>query len=114
MKHPDYPHLFSPIRIGNVELANRICHVPTDISSANADGSVNRRVITYHAMGPESIIGLPLRVVGTILIGFMIFAVALQHTGAGKFFLDLALALLGTVRGARPRCPSFPAPLWAA
>ena len=48
MKHPDYPHLFSPIRIGSVEVPNRICHVPTDISSANADGSVNDRVITYH------------------------------------------------------------------
>jgi len=48
MKHPNYPHLFSPIRIGNFEVPNRICHVPTDISSANADGSVNQRVITYH------------------------------------------------------------------
>jgi len=48
MKHPDYPHLFTPIHIGGVEVPNRICHVPTDISSANADGSVNQRVITYH------------------------------------------------------------------
>jgi len=48
VQHPDYPHLFSPIRIGNFEVPNRICHVPTDISSANADGSVNQRVITYH------------------------------------------------------------------
>ena len=46
MSHPDYPHLFSPIRIGNFEVPNRVCHVPTDISSANADGSVNQRVIT--------------------------------------------------------------------
>ncbi len=48
MRHPDYPHLFSPIRIGGVEVANRICHVPTDISSANADGSINDRVVAYH------------------------------------------------------------------
>ena len=48
MSHPHYPHLFSRIRIGNFEIPNRICHVPTDISSANADGSVNRRVINYH------------------------------------------------------------------
>jgi 2,4-dienoyl-CoA reductase-like NADH-dependent reductase (Old Yellow Enzyme family)/thioredoxin reductase len=46
--HPDYPNLFSPIRIGNFVAANRVCHVPTDISSGNADGSVNQRVITYH------------------------------------------------------------------
>ena len=48
MKHARYPHLFSPLRIGQVELPNRVCHVPTDISSADADGSVNRRVIAYH------------------------------------------------------------------
>jgi hypothetical protein len=48
MQHPDYPHLFTPIRIGNFEVPNRICHVPTDISSANADGSVNQRVINDH------------------------------------------------------------------
>ncbi len=48
MTHPHYPHLFSPARIRGVEVPNRICHVPTDISSANADGSVNQRVITYH------------------------------------------------------------------
>ena len=48
MKHASFPHLFSPIRIGGFTVSNRVCHVPTDISSGNADGSVNRRVITYH------------------------------------------------------------------
>ncbi len=43
-----FPHLFSPIQIGNFTVPNRIAMVPTDISSANADGSVNQRVITYH------------------------------------------------------------------
>ena len=41
MSETKYPKMFSPIRIGNVEIPNRICHVPTDISSANADGTVN-------------------------------------------------------------------------
>jgi len=48
MKNKHYPTLFSPIRIGNMTVPNRITMVPTDISSANADGSVNRRVVTYH------------------------------------------------------------------
>jgi 2,4-dienoyl-CoA reductase-like NADH-dependent reductase (Old Yellow Enzyme family)/thioredoxin reductase len=48
MSENNYPHLFSPIRIGNFEVPNRVCHVPTDISSANPDGSINQRVITYH------------------------------------------------------------------
>jgi len=48
MKNKFYPHLFSPINIGNIVIPNRIVMVPTDISSANADGSINHRVITYH------------------------------------------------------------------
>ncbi len=48
MKNKHYPHLFTPIEIGNMVVPNRIAMVPTDISSANADGSVNQRVITYH------------------------------------------------------------------
>ncbi len=48
MKHKNYPNLFEPIRIGGMLIPNRIVMVPTDISSANADGSVNQRVITYH------------------------------------------------------------------
>ncbi len=43
-----YEHIFSPIKIGNVTVPNRVVHVPTDISSGNADGSVNDRTIAYH------------------------------------------------------------------
>ncbi|MHC4742731.1 MAG: oxidoreductase [Planctomycetota bacterium] len=48
MKNKHYPALFSPIKLGSMTVPNRITMVPTDISSANADGSVNSRVITYH------------------------------------------------------------------
>ncbi len=44
-----YEHLFTPIRIGNVVIPNRIVHVPTDVSSANADGSVSERDIHHHS-----------------------------------------------------------------
>ena len=40
--------LFSPIKIGNVTVPNRIVHVPTDISTGDPDGGVNERVIAYH------------------------------------------------------------------
>lgn len=49
-----FKHLFEPITIGNVEIPNRICHVPTDISSSHIDGSVSDRDIHHHteiAMG---------------------------------------------------------------
>jgi len=57
------------------------------------------RVVGYHIMGPEGVIGLPTRVLGNLFIGFMLFGVALTATGAAKFFLNLALSLMGMVRG---------------
>jgi len=48
MPNQYYPTMFTPIQIGAMRVPNRIAMVPTDISSANADGSVNQRVITYH------------------------------------------------------------------
>lgn len=44
-----YPNLFTPIRIGNMVIPNRIVHMPTDISSSNADGSVSKRDIHHHS-----------------------------------------------------------------
>lgn len=43
-----FPHLFSPIELGNLTLPNRIVHVPTDISSSHADGEVSERDIHHH------------------------------------------------------------------
>ncbi len=45
----NYLNLFKPIRIGNMEVPNRIVHVPTDVSSSNADGSVSERDIHHHS-----------------------------------------------------------------
>jgi TRAP transporter 4TM/12TM fusion protein len=53
----------------------------------------------YHAMSVESILGIPMKVVGSLLIGFMIFGVVLQSTGGGSFFINFALALWGHSRG---------------
>ncbi|HEX9044495.1 MAG TPA: FAD-dependent oxidoreductase [Candidatus Limnocylindrales bacterium] len=43
-----FPHLFSPLQLGNMELANRIVHVPTDVSSSHADGEVSEHDIHHH------------------------------------------------------------------
>ncbi|MDQ1333822.1 MAG: hypothetical protein QG552_772 [Thermodesulfobacteriota bacterium] len=55
--------------------------------------------VRYHSMGVESIIGIPTRVVGDLLVGFIIFGVALVSSGGGKFFMEFALSLLGHSRG---------------
>jgi len=43
-----FKYLFEPIKIGPVEIPNRICHEPTDISSSHIDGSVSDRDIHHH------------------------------------------------------------------
>lgn len=56
-------------------------------------------VVRLHAMGSESIIGVPMRVVASLLIGFLIFGSALVVTGGGDFFMAFATALMGRTRG---------------
>jgi TRAP transporter 4TM/12TM fusion protein len=58
-----------------------------------------RRLVGFFTMGTEGVVGLPMKVVGNILIGYMVFAVALQSSGGAKFFLDLASSLFGGFRG---------------
>lgn len=54
---------------------------------------------TFHSLSVDSILGIPMKVFGDLLIGFMLFGIALQVTGGGKFFLDFSFALLGSTRG---------------
>jgi len=51
------------------------------------------------AFSANGALGLPAMVMGTILIGFLLFAGMLMASGAGRFFLDLSLGLLGRFRG---------------
>jgi len=53
---------------------------------------------TFHAVGEESLMGMPMRVFARIVLGFMVFAIVLQAVGAGKFFNDMAMALVGKTR----------------
>lgn len=53
----------------------------------------------YHTMSTESIMGIPLQAFAGLVIGFLVFGVVLQKSGGGKFFINLAFALLGHVRG---------------
>jgi TRAP transporter 4TM/12TM fusion protein len=64
-------------------------------------------VSQYYLFSSEAIFGIPMRAFGKLVIGFVIFGVALQHTGAGRFFIDLAFALLGHVRGGGAKVAIF-------
>lgn len=54
---------------------------------------------TFHVYGTQSIIGIPLDIFGSLIIGFIIFGVILSATGAGEFFMKLSNALIGPTRG---------------
>lgn len=55
--------------------------------------------IAYHALSAESAFGIPMKAFGELVVGFIVFGVTLNHTGGGKFFNDVAFALVGHIRG---------------
>ncbi|MDG1026042.1 MAG: TRAP transporter fused permease subunit [Gammaproteobacteria bacterium] len=70
--------------------------LPGPISGMSSTAS---ETASYHVMSIESILGLPFRAFAQLVIGFLIFGIALQHTGGGRFFINLAFAMFGHVRG---------------
>lgn len=61
----------------------------------------------FHAMSSESIMGIPMRAFAGLIIGFLVFGVALQRTGGGRFFMDIAFGLLGHTRGGPAKVAIF-------
>ena len=57
------------------------------------------RLLYSAYVGSSGIFGLPLKVAASILIIFLIFGALLERAGAGKWFMDIALALTGWSRG---------------
>jgi TRAP transporter 4TM/12TM fusion protein len=55
--------------------------------------------LSMYIYSPVGILGLPGQIMGNLLLGFLLFAAVLVATGAGEFFLNLAVALLGKYRG---------------
>lgn len=56
-----------------------------------------------HSMGLDSLIGIPMKVAGSLLIGFLIYGVVLSETGGGKFFINLAESIMGRKRGGQAK-----------
>ena len=64
------------------------------------------RLIGYQWMGGEAIFGIPIDVSVSFVFLFVLFGALLDRAGAGKYFLDLAFAMVGKYRGGPPRRPS--------
>ncbi|MBI2831377.1 MAG: TRAP transporter fused permease subunit [Chloroflexi bacterium] len=56
-------------------------------------------VVTFSALGTDGIYGLPLQVVTSVIIMFMLFSALLRTGGADVFFTEFPHALLGGTRG---------------
>jgi TRAP transporter 4TM/12TM fusion protein len=57
------------------------------------------RILNQMFMTTEGIFGIPLGVVVTIVFLFILFGAFLEKGGGGKFFIDLAVAWAGRLRG---------------
>jgi TRAP transporter 4TM/12TM fusion protein len=57
------------------------------------------QTIEAHVFRNEGMMGITTKVIAEIILGFLVFAGVLIASGAGDFFIDLANALLGQVRG---------------
>ncbi|MDH7944373.1 TRAP transporter fused permease subunit [Pseudohongiella sp. SYSU M77423] len=64
-------------------------------------------VAIFHVLGEESVFGVALNSFAMLVFGFILFGVSLQYTGGGPFFINLAFALLGHMRGGPAKVAIF-------
>lgn len=53
----------------------------------------------YLAWDSTALLGLPLTIVSTVVVAFILFGQVLQKSGGSDFFADIAVALMGRYRG---------------
>lgn len=58
-----------------------------------------QEVLGYAIYSTQGLMGLPMRTVGELLVGFLVLAAFLVALGAGQVFLEVASALFGWARG---------------
>ncbi len=62
-------------------------------------GASLNRLLGQMTMSTEGIYGIPLDVSANIVFLFVLFGATLERAGAGQYFIQLALSLLGRFRG---------------
>lgn len=58
-----------------------------------------KRLVGYHWLGGEAIFGIPISVSVSFIFLFVLFGSILDAAGGGKYFLNLAFAMVGKMRG---------------
>ncbi len=56
-------------------------------------------LVTYLTFDNNALMGLPIKIVTTIVVAFLLMASLMQRSGAGDFLNDIAIALMGRYRG---------------
>ncbi|MDC7226983.1 MAG: TRAP transporter fused permease subunit [Spirochaetales bacterium] len=62
------------------------------------ENSINK-LITYLALDPNSILGMPLSVIARTVVVFIFYGHVLMLIGGGEFFIDLSMSGVGNKRG---------------
>ncbi len=91
--------------------------LPVYLNVLVPDAAVERTVMetaSYHVYSEESVLGIPMRAFTTLVFGFLLFGNALVYTGGGQFFINLAFALLGHVRGGPAKVAIFSSGLFGS
>ena len=57
------------------------------------------RLIYYQVWDSSALLGLPLKIISSVVVVFTFFGAALFKSGGSKFFTDFAMALMGRYRG---------------
>lgn len=65
----------------------------------NAKGISWSRLAVHLYIDPNSLLGIPLTIVSTIVVAFILFGQVLYASGGGEFFTNLAMSLMGRFRG---------------
>ncbi len=65
----------------------------------NAKGVSWQRLFLSLYLDPNSLLGIPTGVAGTMVVGFLFFGVCLFVVGGGEFLSNLAMSLMGGQRG---------------
>ncbi len=60
-------------------------------------------IMSSYAFGANGILGVPAQMLGELVLGFFLFAGLVMGMGGGHFFMNLATALMGRVRGGQAK-----------
>lgn len=72
------------------------------------------KLIYYLAWDSSAVLGIPMRIVTTIVVAFVLFGKLLFNSGGASFFTDIAMTLMGRYRGGPAKIAVFASGLFGS